>query len=90
MVRARWKRAASEGSLLPTVEGSLGTKQIRKGGKGRGWNERAGTGGGLGSERLSRGGPGGIRRRDLEGGGGRALGHMGKSNVAGTTDGSRI
>ena len=32
----------------------------------------------------------GIQRRYLEGGGGGALGHVGKRDFAGTTDGSRI
>ena len=43
------RREASEGSLLPTVEGILGTYQSRSGGKGRGYHERAGMGFGGGS-----------------------------------------
>ena len=90
LVGSRQRRAASEGSLSLTVAGSLDNEQSRRGGKGRGEQERAEKGGGGGSGNFARGNQEGIRRRDLEGGGGGMSGHVGKSNVAGTTDGPRI
>ena len=69
--RRRW--AVSEGSLLPTVGGNLGTKRIQRGGEVRGERERTdkgggggvpGKGGGEGSGKFAREKEG-IRRRDL-------------------------
>ena len=48
------RRAASEGSLLLTVAGSLNAYRIRRGGKGRGEHESAGKGGGGGSGHYSK------------------------------------
>ena len=65
---SRWRRAVSEGSLFPTLAGNLETKCSQRGGEGRGCHERVGkVGGGSGSFARVKDG---IRRRDLEGGGG--------------------
>ena len=70
MFGSRQRRVVSEGSLSPTVASNRETERSRKGGKGRGDQERTGKGGGVGSVLFSRGNQKGIWRRDLEGGGG--------------------
>ena len=87
----RW--AASEGSLSLTVAGSLSNECIRRGSGGRGDHEREGKGSGVGSKHLLESNKEGIRRHDLEGGGGGRRSRVGgrrKINAAGTTDGSRV
>ena len=59
----------SEGSLLQTVVGNLGTERSRRGGEGRGERERADKGGGGEFGKFARRKEG-IWRCDLEGDGG--------------------